>query len=100
MLMKKGQKKFSGPAPPRATHKAGRLGALPDSKDWRAEGKITAVKDQGNCGSCWAFAAAAQIESQVLIYTGKTASTRTNTDTSEQQFVSGARGLPLPGSLA
>lgn len=47
------------------------VSALPTDVDWRKEGVVTAVKDQGGCGSCWAFAATAVMESHVAIATGQ-----------------------------
>ena len=43
---------------------------LPPSVDWRERGVVTAVKDQGGCGSCWAFATTAVMESHVALATG------------------------------
>lgn len=46
------------------------LSALPTEVDWRKAGAVTAVKNQGHCGSCWAFAATETLESHVFINTG------------------------------
>mmetsp|Transcript_13377 Transcript_13377/g.20109 ORF Transcript_13377/g.20109 Transcript_13377/m.20109 type:complete len:376 (-) Transcript_13377:234-1361(-) len=44
---------------------------LPKSVDWREKANVvSAVKDQGHCGSCWAFASAAVLESHVALNTG------------------------------
>jgi len=51
------------------------------SLDWRAKGKVQAIKNQGQCGSCWAFSATASVESAHAIATGKLLSL------SEQQLV-------------
>uniref|UniRef100_A0A0E0MT38 Peptidase C1A papain C-terminal domain-containing protein n=1 Tax=Oryza rufipogon TaxID=4529 RepID=A0A0E0MT38_ORYRU len=54
---------------------------LPCCIDWRYKGAVTDVKDQGACGSCWAFAAVAAIEGLTQIRTGKL------TPLSEQELV-------------
>ncbi|KAF6158433.1 hypothetical protein GIB67_022030 [Kingdonia uniflora] len=53
----------------------------PASIDWKKKGAVTKVKDQGSCGSCWAFSAVAAIEGINQIKTGKLISL------SEQQLV-------------
>ena len=48
--------------------------------DWVSQGKVSPIKNQGSCGSCWAFSAVAVLESSALFKSQVV-------DLSEQQLV-------------
>ena len=55
---------------------------FPASYDWRSSGDVSAIRNQGSCGSCWAFALTAVMESALRIHQN------TAVDLSEQFLVS------------
>jgi len=67
------QAKVAGAIPPPVN--------VPVSVDWEASGDVTPVKNQGDCGSCWAFSATGAIECNYAIKYGQLNSL------SEQQLV-------------
>ena len=78
-----------------STHVEENEGVVPTgSVDWRSKGVLNPVKDQGSCGSCWAFAAVGEHEARWAIERGqmKTLGEQELVDCSRKQGNNGCSG--------
>jgi len=65
----------------------GQTETLPGNFDWVEQGIMTSVKDQGNFGTCWAFASVGLLEALIKRETGS------EVDLSEQYLISNIDGI-------
>jgi len=71
-MNKRGHVKPEGwtPTAPVKDYKATRRANPPAALDWQFTSAVTAIKNQGQCGSCWAFSATEAVESQLVLSSG------------------------------
>jgi hypothetical protein len=84
------------PPPPHTANppvRSSRRGLLNTDVNWITAGKVPPIRNQGGCGSCWAFAATAAVSSRYAISTGQAPPVL-----SEQQIVSCVNSLNGFGS--
>lgn len=71
----------------------------PAKLDWTTLGATTPVKNQGHCGSCWAYSTTETIESALFMKTGKLEELAEQQVISCDRFDNGCNGGDIPSAL-
>jgi len=97
--VKLGLKKPEATEKPLYTLNAGDMTKVAASVDWTANGAVTGVKDQGQCGSCWSFSATGAMEGRYFIAKGVLTSLSEQNFVDCDKFTNGGSDLGCNGGL-
>ncbi|XXG63263.1 hypothetical protein AAC387_Pa05g1496 [Persea americana] len=67
---------------------------VPSTMDWRKKGAVTPIKNQGECGCCWAFSAVAATEGITQLTTGEDGACNAKKSANHAADINGHEDVP------